>query len=39
VRYRVAELALQRDLDLLQVDGNGLWTEVDPATLVAGGGR
>jgi len=39
VRYRVAELALQRDLELLQVDSNGLWTEVDPATLAAGGGH
>ncbi len=32
VRYRLAELALQRDLDLLQVDQNGLWTEFDPST-------
>jgi hypothetical protein len=33
VRYRVAELALQRDLELLEVDERGLWTEVDPAAL------
>jgi outer membrane protein TolC len=35
VRYRLAELALQRDLDLLQIDPDGLWTELDPATLAA----
>ena len=35
VRYRVAELALQRDLDLLQITPEGLWTEIDPATLVS----
>lgn len=28
VRYRLAELALQRDLGLLQVDHQGLWTEM-----------
>lgn len=33
VRYRVAELALQRDMDLLRIDPHGLWTELDPATL------
>lgn len=38
VRYRLAELALQRDLDLLQVDEDGLWTEVDPLQLQASGG-
>jgi outer membrane protein TolC len=33
VRYRLAELALQRDLELLQVGEDGLWTELDPTTL------
>jgi outer membrane protein TolC len=33
VRYRVAELALQRDLELLEVGPDGLWAEVDPAAL------
>ena len=33
VRYRLAELALQRDLDLLRIDPDGLWTEIDPAAL------
>ena len=31
--YRLAELALQRDLDLLQIRPDGLWAELDPATL------
>jgi outer membrane protein TolC len=30
VRYRIAELSLQRDLGLLQVDHQGLWNEYDP---------
>ena len=30
VDYRVAELALQRDLGLLQVDSDGLWKEFEP---------
>ena len=30
VRYRVAELELQRDLGLLRVDSDGLWHEFDP---------
>ena len=30
VDYRVAELALQRDLGLLQVDSDGLWREFKP---------
>ena len=30
VRYRVTELGLQRDLDLLQVGPEGLFTEFDP---------
>jgi outer membrane protein TolC len=33
VRYRLAELALQRDLDLLEIGPDGLWTELDPRTL------
>jgi outer membrane protein TolC len=33
VRYRLAQLALQRDIDLLHVDETGLWVEVDPAQL------
>lgn len=35
VRHRVAELELQSDLDLLQVDSKGLWVEVDPGQIVA----
>ncbi len=31
VRYRVAELELQRDLGLLKVDSEGLWREFDPS--------
>ena len=38
VRYRIAELALQRDLDLLQVNEQGLWTELDPKSLGTEGG-
>ena len=30
VTYRIAELALQRDMGLLQIDANGLWTEYTP---------
>lgn len=30
VGYRVAELELQRDLGILEVDARGLWTEYDP---------
>ncbi len=30
VRYRVAELELQRDLDVLQVDETGMWKEFSP---------
>jgi len=30
VRYRTAELELQRDLDVLQVDETGLWKEFSP---------
>ena len=37
VRHRVAELALQRDLEVLRVDETGRWTEVDPGALQAGG--
>lgn len=35
VSYRVTELALQRDLGLLEVDADGLWTEFDPDTVAA----
>lgn len=38
VRYRIAELSLQRDLDLLQVNEQGLWTEIDPKSLGTEGG-
>jgi len=30
VNYRVAELELQRDMGLLQVDEKGLWREFNP---------
>jgi outer membrane protein TolC len=30
VNYRVAELTLQRDMGLLQVDENGNWSEYKP---------
>ena len=30
VNYRINELSLQRDMGLLQVDADGLWTEFDP---------
>lgn len=33
VGYRVAELILQRDLGLLQVDSDGVWTEFDLSAL------
>ncbi|MEX0652524.1 MAG: TolC family protein [Phycisphaeraceae bacterium] len=36
VNYRVAELELQRDLDLLEVDHEGLWREFDPEAEVDG---
>ena len=32
VDYRVAELSLQRDMGVLQVDDDGLWHEFDPTT-------
>lgn len=32
VQYRVSELQLQRDLDVLEVNEAGLWREYDPAT-------
>lgn len=35
VSYRVAELELQRDMGVLQVDENALWTELDPAMIEA----
>jgi outer membrane protein TolC len=31
VDYRVAALALQRDMGLLETDEKGLWREYDPA--------
>ena len=34
VDYRVAELQLQRDMGVLNVDERALWTEFDPKTLV-----
>ncbi len=33
IDYRITELELQRDLGLLQVDENGLWTEITPEGL------
>ena len=30
VRYRIGELTLQRDLGVLEVSSDGLWTEFDP---------
>jgi outer membrane protein TolC len=33
VSYRVAELELQRDMGVLQVDERGLWTEFDPLEI------
>ncbi|MFA9479265.1 TolC family protein [Phycisphaerales bacterium AB-hyl4] len=33
VNYRVAELEIQRDIGLLEVDSNGLWREFDPQSL------
>lgn len=33
VNYRIGELELQRDLGVLQVRGDGLWTEFEPAVV------
>ena len=33
IDYRMAELEIQRDLDVLQVDENGLWKEFSPKEL------
>lgn len=33
VNYRIGELELQRDLGVLQVRGDGLWTEFDPTVI------
>jgi outer membrane protein TolC len=33
VDYRLAELELQRDLDVLEVGSDGLWTEFNPELL------
>jgi len=38
VRYRIADLALQRDTGLLEVNERGLWTEYDPAHEAGPGG-
>lgn len=39
VNYRIAELEIQRDTGLLDVDENALWTEFDPASLGTGQSR
>jgi outer membrane protein TolC len=36
VNYRMAELQLQRDLDVLKVDQTGLWKEISPEELKHG---
>lgn len=33
VSYRLAELELQRDLGILNIDECGLWQEADPESL------
>jgi outer membrane protein TolC len=33
INYRVAELELQRDMGLLQVDASGLWREFSPEVI------
>ncbi len=33
INYRLAELELQRDMGLLQVDANGLWSEYSPEVI------
>jgi len=33
VRYRTAELGLQRDMDVLQVNEKGLWQEFKPEEI------
>jgi outer membrane protein TolC len=33
INYRIAELALQRDMGLLQIDTNGLWREYSPEVV------
>ena len=33
VQYRVAELELQRDMDVLQVNEKGLWQELSPEEI------
>ncbi len=38
VRYRIADLSLQRDLELLQVNEEGLWTEYEPPAPAPAGG-
>lgn len=34
VNYRMAELELQRDLDVLEIDPDGLWKEISPEELI-----
>jgi hypothetical protein len=36
VNYRIAELQLQRDLDVLKIDETGLWKEISPEELKHG---
>ena len=33
INYRTAELDLQKDMGLLQVDANGLWREFSPEVI------
>ena len=33
VNYRLAELGLQRDLDVLEIDPDGIWKEISPEEL------
>ena len=37
IAYRIAELELQRDLGLIQVNEDGLWEEFDPREFTNGG--
>ncbi|HPY77856.1 MAG TPA: TolC family protein, partial [Anaerohalosphaeraceae bacterium] len=36
IAYRIAELNIQRDMGVLQVNQTGLWKEFDPETLTYG---
>lgn len=33
ISYRLAELSIQRDMDVLQIDRQGLWQEYDPGSI------